>query len=64
VFLPAYSPDLNPIERLWLVLKAEWFSDFIAKTGDALIARLDQALNWLIGREKANATTCRIKREL
>jgi len=30
VYLPAYSPDFNPIERLWLPLKADWFSDFIA----------------------------------
>jgi transposase len=64
VFLPAYSPDLNPIERLWLLLKAEWFTDFVAKTREALVARLDQALRWLIGREKGNVTTCAIKREL
>lgn len=30
VFLPPYSPDLNPIERLWLLMKAQWFSDLIA----------------------------------
>jgi transposase len=24
-FLPAYSPDFNPIERLWRFLKAEFF---------------------------------------
>ncbi|MFA6223292.1 MAG: transposase [Desulfomonilaceae bacterium] len=24
VFLPPYSPDLNPIERLGLVMKSEW----------------------------------------
>ena len=23
IFLPLYSPDLNPIERLWLVIKTE-----------------------------------------
>ncbi len=26
VFLSPYSPDLNPIEKLWLIMKAEWFS--------------------------------------
>jgi len=25
VYLPPYSPDFNPIERLWLRLKADWF---------------------------------------
>lgn len=29
VYLPAYSPDFNPIERLWLRLKADWFWDFM-----------------------------------
>ena len=44
-FLPAYSPDFNPIERLWLRLKADYFSDFIARTPDELLARLSTALN-------------------
>ncbi len=55
IFLPPYSPDLNPIERLWLIMKAEWFSDFYAKTKDQLIDRLTQALNWLIERQYENA---------
>jgi hypothetical protein len=39
-FLPGYSPDFNPIERLWLRLKADFFSDFIAKSSEELTERL------------------------
>ena len=60
-YLPPYSPDLNPIERLWLLIKAEWFADFIAKTRDELIARLDQALLWVINRQELNQQTCSIR---
>ncbi len=62
VFLPPYSPDFNPIERLWLILKAEWFSDFVAKDRGHLIERLDQALNWLIDRTSENQKTCAIEK--
>jgi transposase len=64
LFLPPYSPDLNPIERLWLLIKAEWFCDFVAKDRDALISRLDSALNWAMGRAPANQQTCTIKKEI
>jgi len=64
VYLPPYSPDLNPIERLWLLIKAEWFSDFIAKTHEALMDRLELALRWVIDRAQDNQQTCRIKVKL
>ena len=64
VFLPPYSPDLNPIEKLWLLMKAEWFSDFIAKTREDLIDRLSQALNWIVDRKIENQKTCSIKKKL
>jgi transposase len=44
IFLPPYSPDFNPIEKLWLIIKAEWFTDFYAKTQEQLVERLDKAL--------------------
>jgi transposase len=64
MFLPPYSPDFNPIERLWLVIKAEWFTDFIAKNREALIQRLDAALLWAMNRNQRNQSTCNIRKFL
>lgn|SRR5271169_461166 len=64
LFLPPYSPDLNPIERLWLIMKGEWFSGFYAKTKNELIDRLNHALIWLMDRQNANTVTCAIPTEL
>lgn len=60
VFLPPYSPDLNPIERLWLLMKGEWFADFYAKSREELQERLIDALNWIIDRRELNQKTCNI----
>jgi transposase len=62
VFLPPYSPDLNPIERLWLLIKAEWFADFFAKNREQLLDRIDQALLWVINRPDDNQMTCSLER--
>jgi transposase len=64
LFLPPYSPDLNPIERLWLLIKAEWFTNWWGKTRDDLIAHLDKALLWIMDRQPDNQRTCAIKTEL
>jgi transposase len=57
-FLPGYSPDFNPIERLWLRLKADYFSDFIAHTPDELTERLCTALNVFMDDTKKVAAQC------
>ncbi len=44
MFLPPYSPDLNPIERIWLNMKARWFNNYVCKNEEQLLERLDQAI--------------------
>ncbi|MEI6562405.1 MAG: transposase, partial [Verrucomicrobiota bacterium] len=57
-FLPSYSPDFNPIERLWLRLKADYFTAFIAHTKQELIDRLCFALNALMDDTQMVASQC------
>ncbi len=64
MYLPPYSPHMNPIERLWLVMKAEWFADFVAKDFEKLIDRVDAALCWLMERIIDNRKTCAIRQKL
>ena len=61
-FLPSYSPDFNPIERLWLRLKADWFWDFIAKSQDELTARLTTALKSFLAHPDQTASICSIRK--
>lgn len=62
VYLPGYSPDFNPIERLWLRLKADWFWDFIARTPAELIDRLCQALTSFVDQPEKTASICNIRK--
>jgi transposase len=61
-FLPGYSPDFNPIERLWLRLKADWFWDFIARSPAALTDRLCIALKSFIDQPAKTASICSIRK--
>jgi transposase len=56
LYLPPYSPDFNPIERIWLIMKAEYFCDIHCRDREALIARADQALCALMDDPKKVAS--------
>lgn len=60
VFLPPYSPDFNPIERLWLRLKCDYFQDFIAKELDQLLQQLELALQNLMADPRAVSSICAV----
>ncbi len=53
LFLPPYSPDLNPIELCWSKLKA-LLKEFGARTRDALDEAIRRAMD-LIGTDDASA---------
>lgn len=42
-YLPAYSPDLNPIEKMWSKVKA-WLCDAAARTTQRLIEAVGEAI--------------------
>jgi transposase len=56
LYLPPYSPDFNPIERIWLIMKAEYFLNLHCKNRAALIERADYALCELMDNPKKVAS--------
>ena len=58
MYLSPYSPDLNPIERIWLTMKARWINNYVCKKEEQLLERLDQAIWDVIDNpEKTQQTT-------
>lgn len=64
MYLPPYSPDLNPIERIWLIMKARWFNNIVCKDLTSLIARLDTAILDLIAKPEQVKSTASIGTDL
>lgn len=60
MYLPPYSPDLNPIERIWLVMKATWFNNYVCRTPAHLIERLDHAILDVIANPQRTSKTTAI----
>jgi transposase len=59
-YLPTYSPDLNPIEELWLYIKEHYFRNWIAKTHDELQDRMVWAIQQLLAKPEIvkSVTAC------
>jgi putative transposase len=48
VFLPAYAPELNPIELLWAWVKGHWLANLVLLSVDELRGLWREAL-WVVG---------------
>jgi transposase len=53
LFLPAYSPDLNPIEKMWSKLKA-YLRKAEARTREALEQAIAEALKTITAQDARN----------
>jgi transposase len=53
VFLPPYSPELNPIERLWLHLRGNRLSHCVFQTTGEIVDTCCDAWNWLLSQTDA-----------
>lgn len=59
-YLPSYSPDFNPIERIWNTMKARWFNNHVCRTVDTLLERLDIAILDVIDNPERTQKTASI----
>lgn len=57
-YLPPYSPDYNPIERLWLDLKTKFFSCFTANNSNELIDKIIEAINYYYDNPEVCKSIC------
>jgi transposase len=52
IFLPSRAPELNPVENIWQFLRANWLSNRVFDTYDAIIDAACDAWNRLITQPK------------
>ena len=61
MLLSLYLPDINPIERIWLTIKARWFNNYVCSNGDQLFYRLDQAIFDVVNNPSQDQKTVAIE---
>lgn len=57
-FLPAYSPDLNPIERIWLELKNKFFTNWFTRDPNKLMERVCEGLKFIMDDPVSVSSIC------
>lgn len=62
VYLPPYSPDFNPIERLWQHLKGQHLAGFITAKGDELEDKILASLRDLLNQPETIRSVCSVPR--
>ena len=60
MYLPAYSPDLNPIERLWRVIKERFFTQWYTKDKTVLIERICDTLRSFMDNPQIIKSLCAV----
>ena len=63
VYLPPYSPDFNPIERLWQHLKGHYLAGYITKDGNELNDKLSNSIRALLDRPETIRSVCKTHSE-
>jgi transposase len=57
-FLPPYSPDFNPIERLWQYLKGHQLAGYLTKDGKELSDKLETSIRELLDQPDLLKSVC------
>lgn len=60
MYLPPYSPDLNPIERLWLVMKDRFFVQWYTKEREILVDRVCEAVESFLKKPEEVKSICAV----
>lgn len=58
VYLAPYSPDFNPIERLWQHLKSQAMAGYLTNDGEALTEKLLESLKDLLDKPETIRSVC------
>jgi transposase len=59
VYLPPYSPDFNPIERLWQHLKGHDLAGYLTRSASELNEKIYQSIRGLLQRPDTIRSVCR-----